>query len=183
MQFDVGARFIFKEIIWLGAVYRTEDAVSAILGFTTPDQRFSFGYSYDFTTSNLSNYSFGTHELMVTALFGSKKAYQSKGKSKKSEFERLKEKYDEYEILEFEKEQKEKEEERKKDAARKELIELRKKDTELRNKIRALREEAAKMGYPDAKDSNFAKHQDYINTLQEIKDLYARKKELEELLK
>ena len=181
-QFDLGARLIFKNIVWLGGVYRTEDAASAVLGITTPDQRFSFGYSYDFTMTNLGNYSFGTHEIMVTAHFGRKKGYQSKGKEKKSEFERLKEEYEQYQLLEFEKEQKEKEEQERRRAAEIELNDLKRKDKALRDKIRGLREEAVSQGYPDAKNQNFTKHKLYIQTLEEIKQLYERKKELESIL-
>jgi len=67
-QFDATARVIYKDQVWLGATYRSEDAVSAMLGFTYR-QSLMFGYSYDFLTSNLANYSTGTHELMIGVKF------------------------------------------------------------------------------------------------------------------
>lgn len=181
-QFDLGARIIFKELIWLGAVYRTEDAVSAVIGYTTSDQKLTIGYSYDFTTSNIQNYSFGTHEIMLSARFGTKKGYSAKGKAKKSEFEQLKSKLEKYELEELEREEEEKKLEEEKEKAKVELKELEQKDLKLREKIRKLREEATVLGFESPKDNGFGKRQAYINALEELKSVYTRKKELERKL-
>lgn len=59
-DFTVSA--LMKEVIWLGISYRTEDSFSGLLEFQiTPQLR--FGYSYDYTTTELNNYSNGTHEI------------------------------------------------------------------------------------------------------------------------
>lgn len=68
VQVDAGARIIYKGKIWLGGTYRTKDAISALVGYTYKDN-ISFGYSYDFTTTNLKNYSNGTHELLIALTF------------------------------------------------------------------------------------------------------------------
>lgn len=68
VQADLMARIIWKDKIWLGGVYRTMDAASLLLGVTYK-KNISFGYSYDFTTSNIKNYSSGTHELMIGIRF------------------------------------------------------------------------------------------------------------------
>lgn len=67
-QIDLNALFLYNNQVWLGVGYRTEDAIAPMLGYQwAPDTKsmFRFGYSYDVTTSKLSNYSSGSHELMV----------------------------------------------------------------------------------------------------------------------
>jgi type IX secretion system PorP/SprF family membrane protein len=68
MQFDFSGRIIYKEKFWFGGTYRTMDAVSALVGFNVQDNMF-FGYSYDYTITNLQKYSSGTHELMLGIKF------------------------------------------------------------------------------------------------------------------
>ena len=67
-QLDIMARLFWKEKIWIGGVFRTMDAASVLVGVTYR-QNLSFGYSYDFTTSNIRNYSSGTHELYIGLKF------------------------------------------------------------------------------------------------------------------
>lgn len=68
VQFDLGLRAIYKDMIWLGAAYRHLDAVSAMVGYTF-NQNLTVAYSYDFTTTNIRKYSSGTHELMIAIRF------------------------------------------------------------------------------------------------------------------
>ncbi len=83
VQLDVMARLIWKKQLWIGGVYRTMDAASAMIGYTY-NNNLSLGYSYDFTTSNLRNYSTGTHELMLSVKFVKAQSFDSKkdGKSR-----------------------------------------------------------------------------------------------------
>jgi type IX secretion system PorP/SprF family membrane protein len=67
-QLDLGARFLYKNKFWVGGTYRTKDAIAAMVGYTHKDN-LTFGYSYDVTTSNLKNYSNGTHELIIALHF------------------------------------------------------------------------------------------------------------------
>jgi hypothetical protein len=67
-QFDAGVKFDWRDQIWLGASYRHKDAVSFLGGFAYKDF-LVIAYSYDMTTSNLKNYSDGTHEMMVGVRF------------------------------------------------------------------------------------------------------------------
>jgi type IX secretion system PorP/SprF family membrane protein len=69
VQIQGGLQVKYNDFIWLGATYRHNDAVSAILGFNIKDL-ILVGYSYDFATSRLKSYSSGTHEIMVGAKFG-----------------------------------------------------------------------------------------------------------------
>jgi len=65
VSFDISANFLIKQKLWLGASYRYEDAVAAIVSFQfTP--HLQAGYSYDFGTSDLNNYHRGSHEIMLT---------------------------------------------------------------------------------------------------------------------
>jgi type IX secretion system PorP/SprF family membrane protein len=70
VQFDVTARVIFQEKIWIGTTWRSRDAISGMLGFIY-QENLLFGYSYDYTISGLQNYSSGTHEIMLGLRFGS----------------------------------------------------------------------------------------------------------------
>ncbi len=54
----------FYQKHYLGFSYRTSDAVAILLGLSV-DKSLEFGYSYDITTSNLSNYNNGTHEFTL----------------------------------------------------------------------------------------------------------------------
>ncbi len=186
-QFDIGVRGFFKEIIWLGAVFRTQDAVSMMLGLNTPDKRFSFGYAYDFTTTNIANYSNGTHEFMITGRFKSKKAYSAKGNDKKSEFEKLQKKFEAIELEEFNKEQEKQKELDSLNNAKKnfdkkgleeQILELENKDKTLRNQVRIIREEAKAQGFSTANQAGFSKQNEYLNLLEEIKKNHKKKEEL-----
>ncbi|MBK8369174.1 MAG: type IX secretion system membrane protein PorP/SprF [Bacteroidetes bacterium] len=68
IKVDVGARVIYQEQVWLGVGYRHNDALTALVGFMYKNY-LMIGYSYDFTTTNLKNYSSGTHELMLGLRF------------------------------------------------------------------------------------------------------------------
>ena len=72
VQFDISARVIYQNMIWIGASFRTYDAMSVLLGYSYKEQ-LMFGYSFDFTTSDLKNYSSGTHEVMLGFRFTPKK--------------------------------------------------------------------------------------------------------------
>ncbi len=67
-QFDLNATFLYNNMVWLGVSYRTEDAIAPMIGFQfkpNDKQMARIGYSYDVTTSELANYSSGSHEIMV----------------------------------------------------------------------------------------------------------------------
>lgn len=67
-QFDAGLRVIYKEKIWVGGSYRHLDAFAMYMGFLYKEN-LQLGYAYDFTTTNLGNYSTGTHELIIAVRF------------------------------------------------------------------------------------------------------------------
>lgn len=69
VKLDLTALVHYKETVWAGVTYRTNDAIVAMVGGMLSDT-FSFGYSYDITTTELKNYSDGTHEIMLGIRFG-----------------------------------------------------------------------------------------------------------------
>jgi type IX secretion system PorP/SprF family membrane protein len=69
-QIDGGVKVKFDKF-WLGALYRSEDAMNVMAGVDLGNMEVS--YSYDLTTSELRNYSNGTHELSLELRFGKPK--------------------------------------------------------------------------------------------------------------
>ena len=64
VQLDVDANFLLKNFLWLGASYRSGDAIAAIIGFQV-NKQLRFGYSYDYTLSKLQKYNSGSHEFTL----------------------------------------------------------------------------------------------------------------------
>lgn len=77
ISMDLTANMLIQERLEAGLGYRLGDAVSALVNFkVTPQLR--IGYAYDYTTSNLSNYNSGSHEIFIlfdVDLFGLKSGY------------------------------------------------------------------------------------------------------------
>ena len=63
VQLDVNAKIIYDETLWLGVSYRYNESIIAMLGGKY--KSYYFGYSYDFTLSNLRKYSSGSHEIYL----------------------------------------------------------------------------------------------------------------------
>ena len=61
---DLSANFLYQNKLNLGLAYRWDDSISALLGFQITDGMY-LGYSYDLTTTGLSNYNSGTHEILL----------------------------------------------------------------------------------------------------------------------
>jgi type IX secretion system PorP/SprF family membrane protein len=69
VQYDINFNTLISDIIWLGVSYRSEDAVVAIVEYQV-NKMFRVGYSYDYTLSEIRNYSSGSHELILGLDFG-----------------------------------------------------------------------------------------------------------------
>ncbi len=78
IQFEGTLKITYKEKFWISGTYRDKDALTASVGFFMGNS-FTVAYAHDFTTTNLKNYSDGTHELMIGARF-----YNRKKKEKSS---------------------------------------------------------------------------------------------------
>lgn len=68
-QADFNANFIFDDRFTVGVIYRTSNSVVALLQVYITRQ-FSFGYSYDYSFSELRGFSSGSHEIMLQYEFG-----------------------------------------------------------------------------------------------------------------
>jgi type IX secretion system PorP/SprF family membrane protein len=68
VQFEGTLRLIYQDKVWLSGTYRDKDAITASIGYLI-NNYFTVAYGFDFTTTNLRNYSNGTHELMVGVRF------------------------------------------------------------------------------------------------------------------
>jgi type IX secretion system PorP/SprF family membrane protein len=61
---DLSANFLFNKKFTLGVAWRWDDSVSGLAGIQVTDGLY-IGYSYDATTTNLSSYNNGSHEIML----------------------------------------------------------------------------------------------------------------------
>lgn len=68
-QADLNANFIYKERYTLGIIYRTNNSIAALVQIYFTRQ-FSFGYSYDYTFSQLQGFNSGSHEILLQYEFG-----------------------------------------------------------------------------------------------------------------
>ena len=61
---DLTANVLYNNKFELGAAYRINDAVSALMNINIT-QSLRIGYAYDYTVSNLGQFNSGTHEIML----------------------------------------------------------------------------------------------------------------------
>ena len=82
MQFDINVKAIYDKTFWAGVSYRHNDAVAALVGVRI--YQMLVGYSYDFTVSDMKNYTYGSHELSLTLILNEGlKRKKGKGKAPK----------------------------------------------------------------------------------------------------
>lgn len=79
LELDLTGMFIFNEKLELGAMFRTGDAVGALIGYNINSQ-FRLGYSFDYSYRNTTfKYNGGSHEIMLRydAIFNNNKKIRS----------------------------------------------------------------------------------------------------------
>ena len=64
LSVDVNTAFIFYDVFSTGVSYRSGDSFITFIDFKI-SEKFHFGYSYDWTQSDLNRFSNGTHEFML----------------------------------------------------------------------------------------------------------------------
>lgn len=62
-QFDINLMVKYRDLFFIGGSYRIKDAIVLVVG--VEKNRFSLGYSYDLTQSNIKKYSRGSHEIVL----------------------------------------------------------------------------------------------------------------------
>ncbi|MFT4033179.1 MAG: type IX secretion system membrane protein PorP/SprF [Siphonobacter sp.] len=71
VSFDLNLKALFQDRVWLGASYRHKDAIVGLIGVNV-NYLLNIGYSYDFTFSNLSTVSKGTHEIVISLMLANR---------------------------------------------------------------------------------------------------------------
>jgi type IX secretion system PorP/SprF family membrane protein len=71
IQVDFGVKSEYKEMIWIGMNYKTNNYLSSLAGLLgyNINERFNIGYSYGLPSSATSSYYSGSHEFMLTVKF------------------------------------------------------------------------------------------------------------------
>lgn len=64
-SYDLTGTIILADKFWLGAFYRLKESTGVIVGYNVTPQ-LKLGYSYDYTLSELVDYSSGSHEFTLT---------------------------------------------------------------------------------------------------------------------
>lgn len=168
IQYEIGTKFIYQSHYWLGFNIRTQDAVSLMVGMKSNSEKVFMGYAYDITTTNLQNYSSGTHELMLAVKFGDWRGRVNKLQKKLAKLEEEEQKLElettpEEEVIEEEPELTEDE---------KKLAALEKEDKALRQKLRELKKDAEEMGYDSPDNENYPNREEYLKTLKKVNEIY-----------
>jgi len=70
LQLDFNLKAIYKDFVWLGVGYRTNEATVINLG--VKNEHLAFGYAYDILMNDIRKHSVGSHELMFLYNFGNK---------------------------------------------------------------------------------------------------------------
>ena len=71
-QVDLNLLAMWNNIVWVGVTYRLEDAIAPMAGVQLPVGKgeIRVGYAYDVTTSEIKNYSSGSHEIFLNYNMG-----------------------------------------------------------------------------------------------------------------
>jgi len=78
---NLSANFQFIDALTVGASYRLDNAISGLAGFQISNGMF-IGYSYDYNTNNLGEFSGGSHEAILKFYIGRGGFGSGKNKSK-----------------------------------------------------------------------------------------------------
>jgi type IX secretion system PorP/SprF family membrane protein len=68
LQTDFGIKTTYDDKLWFGMGYRNNGEMAALLGYSI-QERYIIGYSYDIPSSDMSDYSGGSHEFMIGIRF------------------------------------------------------------------------------------------------------------------
>ena len=68
-QVDLGVNYLYREDLWGGLSYRTGNIIIASIGARF--ENLYFGYSFDFSFSEIQSVTYGSHEIMVAMKIGS----------------------------------------------------------------------------------------------------------------
>jgi len=69
VQVEGNLKLQYLDRLWIGGSYRHKDGYAGMMGLNVSNI-FHVGYSYDYTTSRLNNFSKGTHEVLLGFVIG-----------------------------------------------------------------------------------------------------------------
>lgn len=69
VQIEGNLKLQYLDRAWIGGSYRHKDGFAGMLGINVSNI-FHMGYSYDYTTSRLNNFTKGTHEILLGFVIG-----------------------------------------------------------------------------------------------------------------
>lgn len=69
LQADINLNFLFKNMLWLGASYRSTDILVLMLEVNAT-RYLRIGYAYDYSFNDISIFTSGSHEIMLSFDFG-----------------------------------------------------------------------------------------------------------------
>lgn len=69
VSIDGSLQLEYKEWLWMGVSYRHKDAMIGMVGLNV-NNKFKFGYSYDFSLSRFNQVSSGGHEIVLGLMLG-----------------------------------------------------------------------------------------------------------------
>jgi len=69
VQVEGNLKLQYLDRLWIGGSYRHKDGYAGMMGLNVSNI-FHVGYSYDYTTSRLNNFSKGTHEILLGFVIG-----------------------------------------------------------------------------------------------------------------
>lgn len=68
VQVDANCKVYFRDVFWLGMSYRSVSSVAVLMGLK--EDRYYFGYAFDFGLNNLARQTYGSHEFMISLKLG-----------------------------------------------------------------------------------------------------------------
>jgi type IX secretion system PorP/SprF family membrane protein len=71
LSVDLNVKVQYTDLAWAGVSYRVQDGFAAMVGMNVSNA-LNVGYSYDYTSSRLNNFTKGTHEIIVGFIIGNK---------------------------------------------------------------------------------------------------------------
>jgi type IX secretion system PorP/SprF family membrane protein len=72
VQMEYSLRLSYKDMVWLGGNYRTDDAIGFMLGVKVI-KKLDIAYAYDYSLTSIKKYSQGSHEICLSYSFIKKK--------------------------------------------------------------------------------------------------------------
>jgi type IX secretion system PorP/SprF family membrane protein len=81
-QVEIYCKGTYKNMLWGGLTFRSQDAISLLMGYTH-EKKIFIGYSVDIAVTSIRKYNYGSHEIFIGFNFDKiKKVSRSSGKKK-----------------------------------------------------------------------------------------------------